>query len=882
MSLATGRSWLHRSLAMLESHRNGIGMLAVAVVLALTGFALHHLLRTMRLTDVAAAVSALPAGTLAASLALTAASYMTLIGYDLSALRYVGQRMPLRTVALASFCGYAIGNTVGFSLLTGGSVRFRIYSAAGLRADDIGRVALFCVIAFGFGICAVSGLGALMRPELLAPIFAVPVSVLQGLGLALVASVGGFFLLCGRRRELRLRGVTLPLPSVRLTVAQLCISAVDLCFASAALYVLLPDGLGLTYFAFLPLYCVAIIAGISSHVPGGLGVFEAVVLYSLGDQADKTALVGALVVYRFIYFVVPLITAGVVLALGELYRQLPTTRAAFSRVLDLPGSMVPTAASLLSVMAGVLLLASAVTPMQEARAAVLPSLLPLPVVEAAHVLATVVASALICLAPALQCRVNAAYRLVFAGLAVGAAASLAKGLDYEPALALTCIGVLLLPYRREFYRHTSILNQPFTLGWVLVIASILGGAAWLMLFAYKHLGYGPGRWFEFAFDADASRSLRGMVAAVVAVIAFAAIRLLRTTTRNDLPTAPTPDQFTHALTIARGQGRADAMLVAMMDKELLFSASGESFLMFGRRSASWIALFDPIGRDEERGELIWQFREVCDRKRVRAAFYQIRAEHLSLYLDAGMNLTKLGEEARVHVNAFTLDGNAGSTLQDAMDRARREQISFRMLAPGQTEAALTEMASVSNAWLAHFGKPDAAFSMGAFSAAYIAQFDVAAAFHRGQMIAFVSVLRTDLTQEAVIDLMRCRPGAPASTMPFLLTSLILQLQSEGVRCLSLGMALLSGLEQRRLTRLWRRIGAPVYEHGERYYSFRADRKFKQAFTPVWEPRYLASPGGVDPAAVLADAASLMAGGPARNGPTRDGLGAIAAGSARGP
>ena len=162
--------------ACLERRKETISLLAVLVVLALSGFALQRLMAEVRLADVRMAIAALPFYAVFASLALTAASFATLVGYDWSALRYVGQRLPLRVMALASFCGYAIGNTVGFALLTGGSIRFRIYTAAGMSSEDVGRVALFCVIAFGFGICAISGVGVLLRPNLVSSTLIVPIA----------------------------------------------------------------------------------------------------------------------------------------------------------------------------------------------------------------------------------------------------------------------------------------------------------------------------------------------------------------------------------------------------------------------------------------------------------------------------------------------------------------------------------------------------------------------------------------------------------------------------------------------------------------------------------------------------------------------------------
>jgi phosphatidylglycerol lysyltransferase len=521
------RTLLGTIFARVERRKETIGLVVTIVVLALCGFALQRLLAEMHLADVRAAIAALPIFAMLASIAFTAASFATLVGYDWSALRYLGQELPLRVMALASFCGYAIGNTVGLALLTGGSVRFRIYTAAGMSSEDVGRVTLFCVVAFGFGVSAMSGLGVLLRPNLLSSTLNVPVAALQIISLMLVAGVAGFLMLCASRRILRWRGVSVPLPRPTLVAGQLAISAVDLCLAAAALYVLLPDKAGLSFFGFLPLFCVAIVAGIMSHVPGGLGVFEAVIIFALGDKTAQGALVGALVIYRLIYYILPLLLAGSFLGLNELRRTMPATRAVFQRVLDLTGEIVPTAASVLVVISGIILLASVVTPMEAARASLIPSIFPLWLVEASHLLGSLVASGLILLAPALQQRSSTAYSLALAYLFLGIVVSLSKGLDYEEAILLTVMGLLLLPYGHEFYQRTPLRDTSFTPGWVAAIVGILGAAFWLMLFAYKHIGYHHGLWFQFEFQGDAPRSLRAFFTAVLAVVGFALLRLLR-------------------------------------------------------------------------------------------------------------------------------------------------------------------------------------------------------------------------------------------------------------------------------------------------------------------------------------------------------------------
>jgi phosphatidylglycerol lysyltransferase len=849
------RTLLGTIFARLERRKETIGLVVTIVVLALCGFALQRLLAEMRLAEVRAAITALPTFAILASLAFTAASFATLVGYDWSALRYVGQKLPLRVMALASFCGYAIGNTVGLSLLTGGSVRFRIYTAAGMSSEDVGRVTLFCVVAFGFGVSAVSGVGVLLRPNLLSSTLNVPVAALQIVSLMLVAGVAGFVVLCALRRTLRWRNVSLPLPAPALVAGQLAISAVDLGLAAAALYVLLPDKAGLSFFGFLPLFCVAIVAGIMSHVPGGLGVFEAVIIFALGDKTAQGPLVGALVIYRLIYYILPLLLAGSFLGLNELRQTMPATRAAFQRVFDLTGAIVPTAASVLVVLSGIILLASIATPMDATRASLIASIFPLWIIEVSHLLGGLVATGLILLAPALQQRSNAAYSLALVYLFLGIVFSLTKGFDFEEAILLTVMGLLLLPYHHEFYRRTSLR---FTPGWVAAIVCILGAAFWLMLFAYKHIDYDHTLWFQFAFQGDAPRSLRALFTAVLAVFGFALLRLLRPPPRQTA--VASEDDLVAARRIALKQDRADAQLVLLGDKSLLFSNSGSSFLMYGRQGGSWIGLFDPIGLASETGELIWRFRELCDHERARPAFYQIRPDNLPLYVDAGLTLTKLGEEARVHLPDFDLKKLSSTKLLHAVNCCIRDGLTFRVFSRYEVVGIVDQLSEVSAAWRSLKDVREKAFSMGSFSPAYVANFDVAVVLMGERIIAFATLMTTELRIEAGLDLMRHVPDVPNLTIQFLITSAILEMKKRGLRWFNLGMAPPSGLEQRDPQPLCHRSEGTVFEHEEQFYNFHGFRQIQEKFNPRWEPRYLATPGGIDPVIVVADISTLIAGG----------------------
>lgn len=298
-----------------------ISLIAIVAVLALSVTVLAHFLRHLDVAKVLETIGTIPWPSILAGIAFGAGGYVAMVGYDWSALQYIGKRVPFRTVLLASFCGYAIGNTAGFTLVTGGAVRLRLYSRAGLDVADIGRVTLFCMVAFGFGICAVSALSLLAHPHALADLVKIPTETVSAIGLAILVLVVIFLFLCGRGREVRILRWQFKLPSAGLVIRQLVISAVDIGFACAALYVVLPHGAGMTYADFLPVFCAALAFGIISHVPGGVGVFEATMLFALRHQLPAEQLVGALLMFRIIYYIVPLAQAVVILCITEGYHQ---------------------------------------------------------------------------------------------------------------------------------------------------------------------------------------------------------------------------------------------------------------------------------------------------------------------------------------------------------------------------------------------------------------------------------------------------------------------------------------------------------------------------------------------------------------------------------
>jgi len=221
---------------------------------------------------------------------------------------------------------------------------------------------------------------------------------------------------------------------------------------------------------------------------------------------------------------------------------------------------------------------------------------------------------------------------------------------------------------------------------------------------------------------------------------------------------------------------------------------------------------------------------------------------------------KLGEEALVPLSDFSLEGSARRALRRTMRQMERENVTFEVVPPERVPQLLPELKPISDDWLRLKNTREKAFSLGHFDERYLARFPMALARQSGAIVAFANVWTTQAKVELSVDLMRHTRAAPAGVMMFLFTELMLWGRAEGYQLFRLGMAPFSGLESRTLAPLWARLGSFMYRYGEHFYNFQGLREYKERFDPVWEPRYLASPGGLVLPRVLANVAALISGG----------------------
>jgi phosphatidylglycerol lysyltransferase len=521
-------------------------------------------------------------------------------------------------------------------------------------------------------------------------------------------------------------------------------------------------------------------------------------------------------------------------------------------------SLVPQGLAISTFISGVILLFSGALPGVGGRLTWLKDFLPLPVIEVSHFLGSLAGVGLLLLARGIQRRLDAAYILTMILLSAGIIFSLLKGLDYEEAFILSIMLGVLLSSRRHFYRKASLFSQRFSLGWVIAIALILLCSIWIGFFSYKHVEYSGELWWRFTFLGNASRFLRASVGVIGVTLFFALARLLHPALPE--PSLPSTKDLEKALNIINRSPKTYAHLALLGDKKFLFSENETAFIMYGIEGRSWVVLGDPIGSKEEWIELAWQFREMCDRHMGWTVFYEVGKGDLNLYLDLGLSLLKLGEEALVPLQNFSLEGREWKGLRHSHHKIEKEACSFEIISSNHIHQLLPELKSISEAWLKEKNTKEKRFSIGFFKPDYLIHSQMGIVRKQERILAFANLLQGVEKEELSIDLMRYLPEAPHGVMDYLFIELMLWGKKEGYRWFNLGMAPLSGLEAHALAPLWHRLGAFVFRYGEHFYNFQGLREYKEKFNPLWEPKYLASPGGVTLPRILINIGSLISGG----------------------
>jgi len=674
----TMKTWLRQLPALL-----GVVLLIGAIYVVQREF------RHLRLSDIGAALRAIPPRSVAFSFGWTVLSYFVLTFYDRLGTMYAGHKVSYGRVAFASFCAYALSHNLGFSTVSGAAVRYRLYAHWGLTPAQIAKTVAFCSLTFALGGMVLGGSILFLEPRAI-PFFGthLPRVAMYAAGALLWAIVVGYVTFARLLRRMRLFGQTIELPGLRMAVLQVLLATADVAITATIFYQLLPSAPGLTWLIFLGVYVTSYTAGLMTNLPGGIGVFDTAMLLGLSPYIDAPRIVGAIVVFRLCYYVIPLFLAGslfagneILLRGGLVWRRAATLPAvqALARWSE-PDFAVASSTGLVA-LCGVLLLCLGVLAPQTDFSWLDPDLAGL-ASRAGQFLPSLIGAGLVMMAIGLSQRVNLAWGLTLILLVAGAAFTATQDGRLWVASVLILTALLVAPFRACFYRHASLLSGPLEASSAISLVAL---AICLLALAatrpYTH-GLANNAWWAVIISPELPNSVRLAVALAVVLGLLAIWRLLRPGRVRWLPWNATTRVRLSAFGVVPPR-QADGLVLGEAER------AGIPFRRCGR---VLLGLGDPSGAETDCISAIWRLRDLAQQEGLDPAFWRAGPGLLKVYGDLGLTALPLGPDglplpesadetpAAQHYLVCVAERDLGTLLPLLTELARKQDVAIPVAA----------------------------------------------------------------------------------------------------------------------------------------------------------------------------------------------------------
>lgn len=891
----------------------------VAIVMfALASKSLFHMVHTLDIAQMKSVILATPPLTMFKAVCAVILSYLILSLYDLIAVRYVKSNIGYTKIINTSLTAFSIGNTIGIAVFSAGAVRFRYYGKEDIPSINIANIILLVSLAFSYGTFIILGISLVLNPHMLSQLLSkvswlapISESAFQAVGFLVLISITASIMFAGKSgRVFSIKQWQLSLPPAFVLIKLATVAVIDISMMAFIIYLLIPSNSNAAYLEIFSAYVQSLMAGLISNVPGGLGVFELTMVASL-PKMDKTTLLSVLLLYRILYYFIPFILGILSFVLHEAYIRSGMDTTKKRRIL--PSVWIPQLLALAIAGLGIVMLVVSILPPVANRELLLGEFIPIPIIETSYLLNTLMGFALIVLARGLYQRLNGAWHISMWLLGASIVTLLVKHLEIEVAVICALLFGVAYFNRSYFDRQSSLMSLRLNSQTLILLSVFLISLFWVGMYVYRNEAYSPDLWWNVSGDGGA-RFLRSYAVLAILTIAYTLFSLIRF--KKPLPSLPTQTELAKAEQVAKQSAYSIANLSLLGDKQLLFSDTGNSFIMYQTQGRSWIVMSDPIGNDSEFGILIETFIALCQSFGGTCVFYEVSNRYRHLFNENGIQLLKIGEEAIVNLDVFGLQGSKNAKFRQVISRGTKDGLSFEVIPREQVPALLADLKAVSDTWLEEKKSAEKGFSLGYFDENYLKHFDCAVVKYQGEIVAFANLWQSGQLNELSIDLMRYKEvqnsedKAIKNMMDYLFVNLFMWGKEAGFYSFNLGMAPFTGfeIEDRTVARndslknrtskdsdsnddealkamsqhiidskymeiparfetigpKWRYVTNTVTKYGKTYYNFTGLRHFKEKFNPEWEPRYIGIEtglrAGMKPIKGLTDTTLLISGG----------------------
>jgi len=778
-----------------------------------------------------------------------AVSCMTL--YDYFIIKSLKYKISLLKTFKISWISNTFNNFLGFGGLTGAGIRSMLYKEENVLNKECLFINVLLVPATTTGLSILAWLGILnilpMRPML---------AEHKWFSIAVVSFALYLFIYLLLFKIKWVRKKVLP---VDISVAKSTPLRIELIFASifewggAGLffwYVSSTFVSNISILQVLTILTVAACVGILSMVPGGLGSFDLVSI--LGLQlvgASPSEALAILFIYRAFYYIIPWMLGAIMAVIGMITKngeEDVVVPSLFNKLRAFPNENIFVsdlgvwALSLMVFVSGIVLLISAATPSITGRFKLLSEVFALPVMNISHRISIAIGLMLLVLSLRIKKRVKRAFRWTLILLILGSLTTFIKGLDFEEAIFLLIIALLLWLSKSRYYRESApIKKRTIALYLIITAASI---------FLYALIGNSIHADFFKSNEPFYILTIRPRTFIKNAIFSFVLcwiflFFLLSTsfnTKFNNKPEQKDIEKLKQFL--KKYKGNYLTHLIFLKDKNLYWAQNDQVLLAYAEISHKLVVLGDPIGDASLFKKAIGDFQTFADKFGHTLVFYQVSEKYFPYYHENGYYFFKLGEEAVINLDTFSLSGSKhDKSLRSTKGRLEKDGYKFEVLNPPFSSDMISEVKIISDIWLGN--RSEKGFSLGFFDESYIQSASIALFKNADdKILGFATIMPAYDEISISVDLMRFDHAAcPNGTMDAIFINLILWSKEQNYKYFNLGMAPLSNVGLAPFAHEQEKLAKFVYKFGNYWYKFSGLRNYKEKFHPDWEPRYLAYP-----------------------------------------
>ncbi|MGL5314984.1 MAG: phosphatidylglycerol lysyltransferase domain-containing protein [Peptostreptococcaceae bacterium] len=526
---------------------------------------------------------------------------------------------------------------------------------------------------------------------------------------------------------------------------------------------------------------------------------------------------------------------------------------------DLFSNITNIVLAVLVFVSGIVLIVSAIYPPAADRIKFMQEILSIPFLQFSHRVSLLIGLILLMVAKEIFYKVKRSYYFTILLLALGCIFTFLKGFDYEEAIFVLGVIVLLRLAKKSFYRK-SIPIKLVSYTWISLLIIVMITVIFSFVYKFKHDLIHLHK-YNYYIDLFHSNEHYYQVA-IFTYISFVMFLILWYITSEKIEKDSLYNNGVDTDMVSEFLGNSncgDALthLVYLGDKNIFWALDGKAMIIYSKFKDKIFVLGNPVVERENLSSCIQEFQQFLDLYGYKPTFFQIDENNLPIYHDNGYYFFKLGEEAVVDLEEFNLVGSKKSSFRNTLRRFEKEGYCFEVVNQPFNKDFLDELKVISKEWLG--SKKEKGFSMGWFDEEYLQKAPIAIVKNKNnnEIIAFISIMYNYDGESVSIDLMRHKKEIPNSTMEYIILNSILYFKEAGYKKFNLGEAPLSNVGFNQNSHNQEKIARLVYNYGQVFYSFTGLRKFKQKFGPNWEPRYLAYSNFMKLPEILLDSSRMV-------------------------